>query len=560
MLPDSTTQLPPARRTMADITALFMKGAGPAPARPQRIAPRSAATSLPGALAPLTPMAVAPNGNGQSRPTQRPQVQVSSPEAIAAAVGRATAPRAGGGGSSTGGNAPQPMPAPTPRPETLRLPLVQTALLDHSTAGSYRVLLEAAKLLAAQHKTAIGIIGRDECVLRLSRVDGGSRQKFKPTAIPAKQGALDVQLARQLFALRQTVDHWLIAVPRLGLDLSRKMLEAAPDWLLVSATDNDAVIASYRLLKGVCSLPNSREASIRLLLQTPDRPLAGRIHARLNNAAQEFLQQELSLIAPSGVAEAHVEPIAEFSVVAHDGDDSEIAWLAVLEFLRDLQNIDPEEDEREPAEGPIERAAAPQSVPESQLCDELSSVCAAVVAEVETAEPPAAKQEPAPPRPAAPVPQPVVAANIPAAAKPVAQNGAGISVFEGPASPELAALRNSLADLVPDAVFLDARPPHDAASLLAAERDGTLHVWLLADNADLTSWGSLWQWVHDHRQLISLTRPDLALRADSPVSMHLILPPGAPRAVRMPPPGIFYYRLHTLKWDGRTATAVIPLG
>ena len=37
-LPDSSMNLPPARRTMADITALFMSGAGPAPGNPTKSA------------------------------------------------------------------------------------------------------------------------------------------------------------------------------------------------------------------------------------------------------------------------------------------------------------------------------------------------------------------------------------------------------------------------------------------------------------------------------------------------------------------------------------------
>jgi hypothetical protein len=551
-LPDSS-KLPPARRTMADVTALFMSGAGPAPARPQRTPPRAA--SLPPVLSHINGGAVA----------ERLEVRELSP-GVRETGGAATVGTKGsplivhnsalhfGKGILDAVVAAKEVKAAGPVIEAVippatvgakeKLPRVQAALLDHSTAGGYRVLLEAAKLLAAEHKIAIGIVGRDECVLRLSRVDGKPKGGHVATHIEAKKGPPDLQLARQLYALRQTVDHWIIAVPRIGLDLARKMLEAAPDWLLVSATDNDAIIACYRLLKGVCALANAREASIRLMLQTCDKAVATRIFARLNHVAEEFLQQELTPLTPAASATSRVEPIAEFPFVDRDGDDSEAVWTAVLEFLHDLQDIDPEE----PTVG-----AAMEGEPKAP--DENAILAASVL---EASENEALLRPMAGARMQAAQSGPAVMEQASEGAEAKGEGGPGLRVCE--VTTDLFLLKDALADLIPGAVFLEARSPMNAPSLLAADAAGKLHVWMMAESADMTSWGSMWQWANEHRKLIALTRPDLHLGADLPVQMHLILPSDAPRAIRTPLPGVLYYRLHALRWNGKTATAVIPLG
>ena len=77
-LPDASN-LPPARRTMADITALFMSGAAPGGSRPQRIPPRGASSAplAPSPASPVTPHAGVPAGPVAQRMEVRPPVNGS---------------------------------------------------------------------------------------------------------------------------------------------------------------------------------------------------------------------------------------------------------------------------------------------------------------------------------------------------------------------------------------------------------------------------------------------------------------------------------------------------
>jgi hypothetical protein len=123
------------------------------------------------------------------------------------------------------------------------------------------------------------------------------------------------------------------------------------------------------------------------------------------------------------------------------------------------------------------------------------------------------------------------------------------------------AARQSIVDLIPASILLDAQPPHDEASLLAVDSTGRLHLWLLANPAEPTGWSSLWQWAREHRQLIALTRRDLSIDPVAEVGIHLIIPPSAERTlIRSAPNNVAFYRMHAIRWHDRHGLVVIPAG
>ena len=266
-----------AKRTMADITRLFMNGAKPVEnGRPQRLSPQARA-----AQAAAEGGAVANGSRLTSVPPAKPVIPVLSAVPTVATVptihatpaaspqGAVIAGCSANGGLKPGHDARNRRARATQSaglrakiaPSSQRVfPAVQVALLE--VGGSMELVLDAARRVAAARKCTVGVIASDRDSLGIWRIEGrawdepgaeatagvggGGVGRFTPTAFHAPQAPVDVQVARALFALRGGVDSWIVALPNLAESPACQLLEAAKDWLAVCGTDNDALIGCYR--------------------------------------------------------------------------------------------------------------------------------------------------------------------------------------------------------------------------------------------------------------------------------------------------------------------------
>jgi hypothetical protein len=130
------------------------------------------------------------------------------------------------------------------------------------------------------------------------------------------------------------------------------------------------------------------------------------------------------------------------------------------------------------------------------------------------------------------------------------------------------AVERSVAGLVTNAVLLDARAPMSWAteSCLSLDQHGGLHVWTLYK--DSVSWFALREWASEHKALLALTRRDLVLRQDAPITVHIVLPledagvtdkSEIGPLLRNPGPNVRLYRMQSIEWSGERGVVVAPL-
>jgi hypothetical protein len=134
------------------------------------------------------------------------------------------------------------------------------------------------------------------------------------------------------------------------------------------------------------------------------------------------------------------------------------------------------------------------------------------------------------------------------------------------------AIERSIWDLSPRSALLDARPPMSWATetCISIDGDGRLNVWTLYK--DGASWFALREWAHEHRNLLALTRRDLAVNKEADVAVHIVLPleeepDAAPvksesvvsMLMRTPAKNLRVYRLRIVQWNNRRGMVVVPI-
>jgi hypothetical protein len=625
--PRQTPRVGPAAgapvRNMADIAKLFLDGARPgnngAPA-PRRIGPGA----MPIDAAPH-PAAPAPAAKAPVRSALREEV---------------------------------PTPHEAPRQSVM---MAVGLPASASSAAPWRLLSDAAAGLAAEQATTVAIIGmqpdrsgRPQVVLDVHGVESADDlPKMRPMA-----GVMDLQLAQTLFTLRPAIGLWLVAAPEPESPAFAAVAARLQEWLLVSPTDNEGIVAGYQHFKKSWVLAERRTDSPQRPARAPsvfllaaDESHAKLVHGRMRKAAQEFLKTDLKL-AGIGTPGAGGEALRVLTLPASAGS-VEALWTCILDELclaghhdaehaaidahacdahvpepRDIasaarvpvtgelpiedvlerisstaqdvarhsaaaagmvldhlaQVLDPEEraalsasfDDPEP-EAPAVSAAVEQPVAEAgPKFDIRTQVVPPMTVETPMMKPvPAAK--PATARPAASAaPAPVVPTppSVPAAPAGVTLRAFDVQDAQDETrTSQWDAVERSVRDLVPGSILLEARPPMSWAteSCIAIDPDGRLHVWTLYK--DGASWFALREWANEHRDLLALTRRDLVLSKEAPVSVHIVLPLEAvpDRAgdekgagvvstiLRTPVKNIHLYRLRVLQWNARRGLLVVPL-
>ncbi|MGN6368524.1 MAG: hypothetical protein ACTHN5_09710 [Phycisphaerae bacterium] len=541
--------------------------------------------------------------------------------------GGGSAPKRVGPAERAAAAAPSPRQAPGPVRgvgTTWELAPIMLGVCGGNARDAWRMLSRMATGMAEAHATTICLLGVRDGKFVIE-VAGSESAEDLPRVTTAggggATGSADMQVARVLYTLRESVGHWLIIAPETREESFAPVGRAVSQWVLACDASNEGVVAAYQQLKRAV-MRATPVLPPRCYMLSEDVAEASLVHGRLRTAAGEFLKQELPL-AGAGNGSGECNRVAAIAV----GDaEQERIWMAVLDELCGATVEDEEVvEEGEPVaaavgtsnvmqahpadvEAALEQMAratdevSTQSHQVGMVFDQLAHVLdpeerAALGAdfgdEDVDVESPAIQAAAATPAvmPAPEVRRPVIAdirkevippvAPVTAAAPvkpvmpPVEEKAQGVTLRafdlveeEGSGrDAQWLAVERSIKDLVSGSVVLDARPPMSWASdcCLSIDGDGGLHVWTLYK--DGVSWFALREWAAEHRNILGLTRRDLVMAREGEVTVHIVLPlegdaesSGQVKSLlRTPTRNVFIYRLRSVQWNGRRGILVVPI-
>ncbi|MBC7784710.1 MAG: hypothetical protein H7144_12805 [Burkholderiales bacterium] len=174
---------------------------------------------------------------------------------------------------------------------------VRVVVAHHLGESMGQRVRELAGMLC-QDGSRIGIIYADAGEVRVCCVEHNPHNG--PVADDFLTEPLEAQRIEQsLTELDQDVDEWLLLLPDSHCVESRAILRSVGSWLLITGVEHDAVVESYRTLKGLCDgyLPDLSIA----VAGAADEDELRKTHQKLAGVCQQFLKLKAR---PFGAIEA----------------------------------------------------------------------------------------------------------------------------------------------------------------------------------------------------------------------------------------------------------------
>jgi hypothetical protein len=545
-------------KNMADIARLFLDGARPISTPPQRLSPKDrAATPTP----PSTP---------------HPSTTLAASR----------------------------MPQPKKNDPSFSLPPTLLGLTGQTGDTAWALLLTAAAKLAEEHATTICLIGERNHAFVFELL--GQESTEDAPRIIAGAGTPDLQIARALYTLRDSVGTWLIAAPDARNENFPTLATHAAHRLIACSTDGDSLIGAYQHMKRAAALIPATQTSHAFII-APTPAASTDAHTRLQKAAREFLHHPLPFAGTAPQAQG-TGGGSRLATITMKPTDRTAIWAAITDELcaPDPTETDSEETPRPrstdiesllehvtSASAELHHHSTHASAASHAVFDQLSHVLdpeerAALSADLDPLEedyapiiePATIKSAPALQTPT-PQPQKAQGLNLlaplePTPTAPPAQKPPTYPLTlrafdllhptDNTRAAQWQAVESSIPDLLPRAILLDARPPLSWASdcCIALDPAGRLHVWTLYK--DGVSWFALREWAAEHRNLLALTRRDLPVSPTTDVAIHIVLPleldgpsPDIQTLLRTPNPSLLLYRLRPLQWNTRQGILVVPI-
>ncbi|MCL2639340.1 MAG: hypothetical protein FWD53_00695, partial [Phycisphaerales bacterium] len=417
-----------------------------------------------------------------------------------------------------------------------------------------------------------------------------------------------MQVAHALYTYRHAAKHWILAAPDPDHPAFAQLAAVVKDWLLVTVTDNESVVAAYRHLKRAMAM-SMPERSPQVVLLSNDFADATVVHARLRRATQEFLKNDLPLAMVAKNTHAAALRMAAITVsqppappgvgVPDDTDLHAKIWTTVLDELCgtavEEEGACKESSESSmPADLTVDQAIAQATqvvaeiaqratdaeVASRAMYDNLSGLgnvlddaertalavgldepedhtyLAGGLARRSTGEDEKKQERP-------PLTNDHQSRDCQGATGTI--RAMEVTEEETNRKTQWEVVEGSIRDLISESVLLDARPPMSWAkeSCVAVDGDGGMHVWTLYK--DGVSWFALREWANEHRAILALTRRDLTIEKARAVQVHLVMPlegggkEDAKPLLRTETPDVFVYRLRLIQWQGRRGVIVVPI-
>jgi hypothetical protein len=367
-----------------------------------------------------------------------------------------------------------------------------TGIIGHHLNGHLvdRSMQFASALAAAGER--VGMILIDASEFRLMIAEKPMREGSSDEA-----GVLDARrMSDALLEINEDVDRWLLITLDPRCNTSRALMEVVDDWVLLATCDHDGMVSGYRALKTMAEGPKS-PLSIALL-EARDDEQSQRVFEKLTGVCRQFLDWEPEFApTPHGPVE-HV--VATVLACRSIRDKAQLAqapqWKVVEDFLRlpADQAADEAHFGSEQAEGQVIEADA---TPEPTL--------------VETTEP--VRAAPRPVHEHRPEPEPMRMTPAEEGVTDIIELPDGVSVLS-------AYLRRG-GQLLPTPIQPEMCP--GASIAVARDRAITVVAQIGPGLAGLSSIASALQWVESCRKLIAMALPQVAVDAERPVRVDLLV-------------------------------------
>ncbi|HEY0009174.1 MAG TPA: hypothetical protein VGB55_10660 [Tepidisphaeraceae bacterium] len=411
--------------------------------------------------------------------------------------------------------------APAAEPELTSKP-VQAVIAHHlGEAMSDAVRDYAGQLCASGGR--VGLIYASATDVRLcciERNDGG-----------VVAGEVDVEpldaerLDEALIELDHDVEQWLIVLPDPRCADSRELLKQLNHWTLLTAADHDAVVTSYRTLKGLADL-GSPKLSIAICGDV-DEGEVDKTFRKLATVCEQFLKVNVSLFGAVTPAEAIAEHVVLHASAA-DEDLTSPQWSRLAKLAQEAGEL-------------VEEVAPviPRSVMEKPVMKSIPVMAPAVT------EAPVAI--PTPPAPAA------------APTMTIAREDDYSDILELPTGDTssaaiIAAVVRGDGELSETPVKA---PAHAEAALAVSREHGLVMVAVAKPGlSDLRTIGQAYRWMIENQALISMALPQFAVDAGAQPTLRLLVDQSDLSAAAMHPllaaGNVSVQAYRKLRWAGRT--------
>lgn len=358
----------------------------------------------------------------------------------------------------------------------------------------------------SRHRAAsagrVGLIELDASELRLMCFDAmGHIEGLQPELAP--ECSEPREMAEAMEEMNWDVEQWLVLLPNPRTPEARAILREIDHWILLSTSDHDGVVSSYRMLKGLAE--STRPRLTLSVLDCQEEGQAERVQAKLSSVCQQFLEWPLE---PEPAVEA-ADEVCEHLVLLYrpTREKAQVAnaphWAVVSNFLTEAKAA-------RAAAAPI--AQEEEVMEETSVLDAQEQISAPPIGTIEpnqtVAAPKCERKMPVAAPADAPAQSPTVTPRVAADSgiDEVIDLGGGSVSGESILSAVLKKSGNSL-------IECPLRPPMCVEARIAIDHDRALVLLVVASQglAELRSISSAYRWLRENRELIGMALPQFSI-------------------------------------------------
>ena len=366
-----------------------------------------------------------------------------------------------------------------PASDAAHHPPITALLATHLNGKQFEYVMQYARHLAG----TCGRVGMIEVGISDLRL-----MCFDPSGAPGGEQLADAtdqrQVAEALAELNCDVNHWLVLTSPTTSAEAMELVRKIDRWVLLSTCDHDAIVSSYRLLKGLSENLSSRPNLSVAMVDASDEAEAGRVAAKLAGVCKQFLAWNLETEGAIGKSAR----VADHLVLnAHLG----APFTAVAEFV--AQALSPQ------------NAPAPQpmQVKEESMDPGIRQLVADLVIPAE----PEAKVFPR-------VSEAPAAAHVYQDAEPSKEVASDVLDLDGADATPEAVVNLILKQKQCGAIECPLRPPMCSTSRLTVSREKTLELFASTERGlgNLRGIAQAYRWLTENRGLIAMALPSACHR------------------------------------------------
>jgi len=364
--------------------------------------------------------------------------------------------------------------------DQFKSPEISVVLASHLSDRPAQRVRQYVRQLAAQCGR-VGLIEADGGEFVLSCFEAGAAEPSQPVLLDELDGR---RMSEMLGELSFEVIRWIICLTNPRAAEAREILHASRHWALLTTSDHDGVVATYRALKGLAELGKPRLSLV--VLDARDAAEAEAIFNKLDGVANQFLGVRMESETPVRPVQDVTEHVLLHCRSTKEKNPANPGWKLISDLLagqREPEISQPRQDDLagqhtmkiDASTWQTESSAVPVKLTES--------ISASNDSESEVVELP---------------------------------NGSDESILQA------IVLRGGAAG---EWVQCPLKAPNCPQAVLAVGRDHRLVLVAVAGKgmSQLRSIGLALRWMNENRDLIRMALPQLAIEADAIPSVRLLV-------------------------------------